>query len=119
MGRRLTGSKPPERIQSAEVARILGVSQRLVQKMAVRCEIPAARVGGVWTFDVAKVRAWIAAVEQDHETVARYDARVKEANARVRSAARALREQRSRDARLWAGSIDEAYERAIGLKPKG
>jgi excisionase family DNA binding protein len=96
------------------VARILGVSQRKVQKMAVRGEIPAARVGGVWTFDLAKVRAWIAAAEQVHyEAAARYDAN-------VMAAARAFREQRRRDAmsRLPAPSIDEAYERAIGLKPR-
>jgi hypothetical protein len=58
-------SAPLPRIQSATAARILGVSQRSVQGLALRGELPSpARIGGVWTFDaerlatVLKQREW-------------------------------------------------------------
>ena len=56
------------RIQSAAAARILGVSQRSVQALACRGELPgAARIGGSWTFDRAKLSAFIDQRERDAE----------------------------------------------------
>ncbi len=57
------------RIQSSRAARALGVSQRTVQTLALRGELPgAARIGGVWTFDAAKLSAFIAQRERDAES---------------------------------------------------
>ena len=48
----------PGRIRSAAAARILGVSRRSVQGLALRGELPgAARIGGVWTFDAERLAA--------------------------------------------------------------
>jgi hypothetical protein len=64
-------SASPIRIQSAAAARILGVSQRSVQSLAIRGEIPgAARIGGVWTFDSGKLAAFITQRERDAANVA-------------------------------------------------
>ena len=54
-------SAPTPRIQSAAAARILGVSQRCAQQLALRGEIPgAARIGGIWTFDTNRLSAFVA-----------------------------------------------------------
>ena len=59
------------RIQSAAAARILGVSQRSVQSLAIRGELPgAARIGGVWTFDSGKLAAFVTQRERDAANVA-------------------------------------------------
>lgn len=94
----------PERVRCDTVARMTGLAERTVAMMAQRGEIPGAAKLGVgracpWTFDPAKVRAWIA----DRE----------------RAACPSIAEARhgGGDARLPAASIAEAYERAIGLKP--
>jgi hypothetical protein len=56
------------RIQSAAAARTLGVSQRSVQELALRGELPgAARIGGVWTFDADRLAAFIKQRECDAE----------------------------------------------------
>ena len=56
------------RIQSAAAARILGVSQRSVQELALRGELPgAARIGGVWTFDAGRLAAFVSQRERDAE----------------------------------------------------
>jgi phage terminase Nu1 subunit (DNA packaging protein) len=58
----------PGRIQSAAAARILGVSQRSIQGLALRGEIPgAARIGGIWTFDADKLAAFVRQRERDAE----------------------------------------------------
>ena len=58
----------PGRIQSGAAARILGVSQRSIQGLALRGEIPgAARIGGIWTFDPGKLVAFVAQRERDAE----------------------------------------------------
>ena len=58
----------PGRIQSGAAARILGVSQRSVQELALRGELPgAARIGGIWTFDADKLAAFVAQRERDAE----------------------------------------------------
>jgi hypothetical protein len=54
----MSASSP--RIQSAAAARILGVSQRCVQELALRGELPgAARIGGVCTFDAQRLVAFV------------------------------------------------------------
>jgi hypothetical protein len=61
-------SAPLPRIQSAAAARILGVSQRSVQGLALRGELPsAARIGGVWTFDAERLAAFVTQRELDAE----------------------------------------------------
>jgi excisionase family DNA binding protein len=51
---------PPERVRPADVARMLGVSTRKVQEMAAAGRLSgAAKIGQLWTFDPAKIRAWI------------------------------------------------------------
>jgi hypothetical protein len=56
------------RIQSATAARILGVSQRSVQGLALRGELPgAARIGGVWTFDTERLTTFVKQRERDAE----------------------------------------------------
>lgn len=50
----------PERIRVAAAAAILGVEPRTVQALAARGDLPgAAKIGGLWTFDEAALRAWI------------------------------------------------------------
>ena len=59
------------RIKSAAAARILGVSQRSVQELALRGALPgAARIGGVWTFDTGRLAAFITQRERDAERAA-------------------------------------------------
>ena len=56
------------RIQSAAAARILGVSRRSVQDLALRGKLPgAARIGGLWTFDASRLAAFVAQRELDAE----------------------------------------------------
>lgn len=46
-------SRIPERIRAHHAATILGVELRTVQALAARGELPgAAKIGGLWTFDV-------------------------------------------------------------------
>lgn len=50
----------PERVPVSKVAAILGVSPRVVQRMAAKNEIPsAAKIGGRLTFNERRVRAWV------------------------------------------------------------
>ncbi|OYX67701.1 MAG: hypothetical protein B7Y95_22530 [Rhizobiales bacterium 32-66-11] len=49
-----------ERIRAFEASAILGVEVRTVQALACRGELPGAcKIGGLWTFDEAALRAWI------------------------------------------------------------
>ncbi|KAA0113530.1 DNA-binding protein [Methylobacterium sp. P1-11] len=53
-----------ERVTIAEAAAILGVSLRVVQRLASKRQLPtAAKVGRLWTFNEAAIRAWL--VEQE------------------------------------------------------
>lgn len=55
-----------QRIRSAEVAQLLGVGVRCVQKMAARGELPsAAQIGKLWTFDKAKIEQFLADAEAE------------------------------------------------------
>ena len=60
--------QPAPRIRTDAVAHILGVSKRTVQEMSLRGELPgAARIGGVWTFDGARLAAFVKQRERDAE----------------------------------------------------
>ncbi len=94
----------PERIQSPRAAEITGLSQRSIQDMAARGELPgAARLGGRWTFDELALRRWI----KQQETVACRQTTF------ISGAAYGGAERLSP-----AASIAEAYELVIGLKPR-
>jgi hypothetical protein len=57
---------PVERINTAEACRITGLSSRRMQQKAERREIPgAAKFDGIWTFNEARLRAWVADREKD------------------------------------------------------
>ncbi len=59
------GPALPERVRADEIARITGLSVRNVQERAAAGMMPgAAKLGGVWTFDPIKARAWVAAEER-------------------------------------------------------
>lgn len=60
MAKALTPEMVAERVRAERAAVILGVTVRTVQSLAKRGTIPAARVGGIWTFDETKLRAWVA-----------------------------------------------------------
>lgn len=90
-----------ERIDTADATRITGLSMRGLQAMAQRGEIPgAAKLGKKWTFNELQLRRWIAAQEAKcpiSTGAVRFGGAVSNAP---------------------AANIDEAYERAIGLKRK-
>ena len=97
--------KQRERIRSADVARITGLSVRVVQQMAARGEIPpAATLGRVGTFREDAVRQWVLEAEDK--------------NLRRDAAIAAFPKH------PWAApeperrAVDEAYERLIGRKPR-
>lgn len=94
----------PERIRSRAAAAITGLPLRSLQGMAARSSIPgAAKLGACWTFNEAKLRQWI--LEKEDEVTRRI---IYTAEAPYTG-----------DVYRVAGmSIDEACERAIGLKPK-
>lgn len=49
-----------ERIRADHTAAIFGIEVRTVQAMAKRGELPvAAKIGGIWTFDEASIRAYV------------------------------------------------------------
>jgi len=49
-----------ERIRAQDAAIILGVETRTVQALAARGDLPGAcKIGRLWTFDAATLRAWI------------------------------------------------------------
>ncbi|WP_400769378.1 helix-turn-helix domain-containing protein [Methylosinus sporium] len=57
------------RIRAVEVAQILGLGVRCVQKMAARGELPsAAQIGKLWTFDKARIEQFLADAETDVES---------------------------------------------------
>jgi excisionase family DNA binding protein len=91
-----------ERIQTPELAQMMGVSVRLVQLMAAAGDIPsAAQFGSRWTFDRLAVRRWIKQREA----------------ARCRKISISGAVSGGVASRPPEPNIDEAYARAIGLKP--
>lgn len=90
----------PERIRVPAVAAITGLSVRTVQHMAARDKIPgAARLGGVWTFDEARLRAWI-----------------REREVACQGTSIGAAKHGGAEFSLPAATIDEAYARLIGRK---
>jgi hypothetical protein len=60
----LTVHESAARVQTADAARLLGVSARTVQYLAGRGELPgAAKIGQTWTFCLEKLRRFVAAQE--------------------------------------------------------
>jgi hypothetical protein len=55
----------PERIKSAQACAITGLSPRVLQQMAERGDVPGSvKLGARYVFDVARLRAWLAELEQ-------------------------------------------------------
>lgn len=95
-----------ERVRVAAAARITSLSPRKVQELAVAGRIPsAAKLGGVWRFDPARVRAWIR--EEERRCLARPE---------ISTSAVASGGDVSS---LPDVSIDEAYARLIPAKRRG
>lgn len=46
-------------LKAAEVASVLGVSSRMVTRLAERGEIPAIRIGSVWRFPRERLREYL------------------------------------------------------------
>ena len=92
-----------ERVLVAQACRITGLSRRNVQDMAARGDIPgAAKLGGRWTFDAATLRRWIKSRE-----VGRWPEGISTSAAQSGGVGLGLP----------GSSIDEAYERALRLRP--
>jgi hypothetical protein len=54
----------PERIKMTRARAIVGLEPRVMQRMAKAGEIPGAiKIRGVWTFDEARLRNWLAELE--------------------------------------------------------
>lgn len=95
---------PAKRVKVAAVEQETGLSARIIQMMAARGDIPgAAKLGGTWTFDVAKLRRWIREQEAKTWQGASTSAGRSGGGASVSP----------------VESIVEACERALGLRPNG
>jgi predicted DNA-binding transcriptional regulator AlpA len=98
---------PPPRVRASAIALMTGLSVRKVQELAAAGKLPgAAKLGGVWTFDPQKVRAWI----EEREAHA--------SRPRPRVEVPAVRHVASKgDVTTWpAESIDAAFELLIRRK---
>lgn len=51
----------PPQLTAKQVGAMFSLTARSVTGMALRGEIPAHRVGGVWRFDPGELRKWYAA----------------------------------------------------------
>lgn len=95
----MTSKTPGERVQTPAAAAIIGLKVRQIQSLAARGEIPgAAKLGSLWTFDLAKLRRWITSREAEScRTIS------------INGAALGTGECR------YAGAtLEEAYRRALG-----
>ena len=91
-----------ERVRVHRICEITGLGKRQVQAMAAKGQIPsAAQLGKLWTFDETRVRRWIQSRERQ--------AWPKTSTGAVRHGGVVFR--------LPGRNIEEAYARAIGLKP--
>lgn len=96
----------PERIRPRAVSEMTSLSVRKVQEMAAAGAIPgAAKLGGIWTFDPIRVRAWIR--EQERTCLAKQETS-------TRATASGGDGSRSPDE-----SIEAAYEQLIPAKRRG
>jgi hypothetical protein len=90
----------PERIQSHNVASILGVTPRAVREMALRGDLPsAALIGGRWTFSENQIRTWLRVQELRH----------------LREAGKSLGLDQLQ---IYQAKLDASYKLALGRKPK-
>ena len=90
----------PERIQSQNVASILGITPRAVREMALRGDLPSAvLIGGRWTFDEKQVRTWLRVQELRH----------------LRDAGKGLGLDQLQ---IDQAKLDASYKLALGRKPK-
>lgn len=56
---------PAERVAIHEAGRITGLKRRTLQAMAAAGRVPgAAKLGGIWSFDVERLRGWLRDQEQ-------------------------------------------------------
>jgi hypothetical protein len=64
VSKRVSRATDPDRIQSAAAARMLGIAPRTLRDLARKGTLPgAAQIGRTWTFDPAKLRAFVDAKE--------------------------------------------------------
>ncbi len=97
----------PDRIRSAEVARMLGFSLRTIQVMTAAGEIPGAlRRKRVWTYDPLQAEALIKALE----------AKAWRESQRAKEPCRYVPTRRTAFSTMPDCTIDAAYERAVGPK---
>jgi hypothetical protein len=90
----------PERIQSHNVASILGVTPRAVREMALRGDLPSAvLIGRRWTFDDKRIRTWLRVQELRH----------------LREAGKGLGLDQLQ---IDQAKLDVSYKLALGRKPK-
>lgn len=62
----------PERVQSAAAAEMLGVTPAVIQGHAARGQIPrAAKIGSIWTFDIAALEKFAAELKASGTTLRR------------------------------------------------
>jgi excisionase family DNA binding protein len=91
-----------ERITVSEAAPITGKKVRTLQMMCARGEIPgAAKLGGTWQLDLAKLRRWIRNKEQEA----------------CRKTSMPETASGGADFNIKGASAEKAYERAIGRLP--
>jgi hypothetical protein len=99
----------PERIKMARARAIVGLDERVMQQMAEKGEIPGAiKIRGVWTFDEAKLRIWLADLEKQQCESRRKVAAAKPHRTRSGTATRSMAASGSR-----ASSGDGRYEQAM------
>lgn len=51
-------SAKAERVRAQQAAEFLGISLRMLQDLTKRGKIPAAKIGGIWTYDRNKIAGW-------------------------------------------------------------
>jgi hypothetical protein len=110
----------PERIKMARAVEIAGESERTLQAAAARGDIPGAcKPFKCWTFDEAKLRAWIASKERKPCRNDPNEAEERGQRQRTRTSAAG---STGRGSRWAAGSSEAAYQRAmnalLGKEPK-
>ena len=94
-----------DRIRAIDVAKMTGLSLRMIQKRAKLGDIPgAAQLCGIWTFDQGAVQRWIA--QKERETAERGVGK---------------RDSKPEVASSWSWGrekeIDEAYRRLLRWRP--
>jgi len=110
--RAMTESASPivvERIKMARACAIVGLDARVMQQMAEAGEIPGTiKIRGAWTFDLAKLRTWLADLEKQQCESRKKAAAAKPRRIRNGTATRSMGASGSR-----AGSGAGRYEQAM------